>query len=238
MVRQQPLNNVARVAYEALAAILGGTQSLQCVSYNEPICLPTEKSHRLAIRTQQVLAEETGVVNVADPLGGSYYVESLTNKLEEEIWKVIEDIDQKGGMIEAIAAGYIRAEMDRVAYQYQREVESGERIVVGKNKYVIPEEEDTLEDEEPPHVVVEEAVEEHVANLKELRRMRDKKAYRDALVELEGAYKENKNLFPYLIEATKAYATIEEIEEIVHYHPPDFGGKMLSFRNLLGKEQA
>lgn len=216
MVRQQPLNNVVRIAYEALAAVLGGTQSLHCVAYDEPICLPTEKSHRIAVRTQQILAYEIGVANVADPLGGSYYVEYLTNKLEEEIWEVIKKIDDMGGAIEALASGWMHNEIDKAAYGYQREVETGERILVGKNAFTIPEEEDTLEDEEPPHRVVPEAVEKHLANLKGLRRTRDQRRHREALAELKRAVEaKDVNLFPPLIEATKAYATVEEIHDIL-----------------------
>ena len=236
MVRQQPLNNLIRVAYEALAAVLGGTQSLQCVSYTEPICLPTERSHMLAVRTQQILAAETGVTNVADPLGGSYYVESLTNKLEEEILAEIEKIDKMGGFIQALASGYIHGEINKAAYKYQKEVESGERTIIGKNAYTIPDEEDTLEDEESPHEVVPEAVDKHLANLRELRRTRDRTRHKKALKELERASEEGENLFRPLIEATKAYATIEEIAEVVPYH---LGMRKLfgrEGRNLLGRE--
>ncbi|MDY6855959.1 MAG: methylmalonyl-CoA mutase family protein [Thermodesulfobacteriota bacterium] len=236
MVRQQPLNNIVRIAYEALVAVLGGTQSLQCVSYNEPICLPTEKSHMLAVRTQQILSHETGVVNVADPLGGSYYIEALTNKLEQEIRAEIEAIDKKGGFIKAVASGYIHSEINKAAYEYQMEVEKGQREIVGKNIYTIPDEEDTHEEEEAPHIVVDEAVEKHLATLEETKKNRNQKAHKDALNELERAHKAKENLFRPLIEATKAYATIEEINEVVPFYPSILRDRF--FRNILGRKIA
>ncbi|MBI2061099.1 MAG: methylmalonyl-CoA mutase [Nitrospirae bacterium] len=140
---QQPMVNVVRIAYQALAATLAGAGSLHCCAYDEPFALPTRESHRLALRTQQVLAYETGVANTADPLGGSYYVESLTDRLEEEARQVLNTIVEQGGMVEAIDSGWIDREMDKAALQHQKEVESGERTIVGVNAFTISPTEDT-----------------------------------------------------------------------------------------------
>ena len=133
------MNNIIRVAYEAMAAVLAGVQSLHCCSYDEPLSLPTEESVRLAIRTQQILAYETGVAQVADPLGGSYFIESLTEAIEEEVNKIMEEIEGKGGMKKALDSGWVDAQFDKAALNYQREVESGERTVVGLNSFQIEE---------------------------------------------------------------------------------------------------
>lgn len=209
-VRQQPLNNIIRVAYAALAAVLGGTQSMQTVSYDEPIGLPTEESVRLAIRTQQILGYETGVTRVADPLGGSYYVEALTSELEERICQLLYRIDQEaGGILKAIESGWIDREMDKTSYRYQQEIESGERLIVGRNAFVIPEEK---EPKVETHHIVESAVREHMANLKELRRTRDEKKLRRAIDNLyEKAKRRDENMFPEMVEAAMANATIGEI---------------------------
>ncbi|MBI2891224.1 MAG: methylmalonyl-CoA mutase [Nitrospirae bacterium] len=140
---QQPMVNVVRIAYQALAATLAGASSLHCCAYDEPFALPTRQSHRLALRTQQVLAYETGVANTADPLGGSYYVESLTDRLEEEAKAVLSQIEERGGMVEVIDSGWIDREMEKASLEYQKEVESGERTIVGVNAFSIPPEEDT-----------------------------------------------------------------------------------------------
>ncbi len=210
LVPQQPLNNVIRVAYEALAAVLGGVQSLHCCSYDEPIAIPTEESHRLALRTQQILACETGVANVADPLAGSYYVESLTNRIEEEAMMILKKIDDMGGMIVAIEKGWIDQEMEKAAYRYQREVESKERIIVGVNEFTVPPEEDVQGDY---HKTPSEVSEKREAALKELRETRDNDTVRKALKRLNEAAKkkQRENLLPFIIEAVNAYATTGEI---------------------------
>ena len=210
LVPQQPLNNVIRVAYEALAAVLGGVQSLHCCSYDEPIAIPTEESHRLALRTQQILACETGVANVADPLAGSYYVESLTNRIEEEAMMILKKIDDMGGMIVAIEKGWIDQEMEKAAYRYQREVESKERIIVGVNEFTIPPEEDMQGEY---HKTASEVSEKREAALKELRETRDNDMVRKALKKLNEAAekKQRENLLPFIIEAVNAYATTGEI---------------------------
>jgi methylmalonyl-CoA mutase, N-terminal domain len=134
---QQPINNISRVAIQALAAVLGGAQSLHCDGYDEALALPTERAALIALRTQQIIAHETGVINTVDPLGGSYFIEKLTNELEEEAWDYFQKIDDLGGMIEAIEAGFPQKEIQESAYQYQRAVERGEKIIVGVNDYVM-----------------------------------------------------------------------------------------------------
>lgn len=210
LVPQQPLNNVIRVAYEALAAVLGGVQSLHCCSYDEPIAIPTEESHRLALRTQQILACETGVATVADPLAGSYYVESLTNMLEEEATKILKEIDDMGGMITAIESGWIDQEIEKAACQYQKEVENKERTIVGVNEFTIPPEEDIQGDY---HKTSSEVLDKREAALKELKETRDNYRVEEALKRLKevAEKKQGENLLPYVIDAVKAYATTGEI---------------------------
>jgi methylmalonyl-CoA mutase N-terminal domain/subunit len=208
-VRQQPLNNIVRVAYAALAAVLGGTQSMQTVSYDEPITLPTEESARIAVRTQQILAYETGVTRVADPLGGSYYVESLTDKIEEEVQQFLAKIDAVGGLIKAIETEWLDNEMAQAAYQYQKEVESGERIIVGRNAFVIPEKQ---EREGKVHRKSERAAKKHMTNLKEIRKKRDQRKLGNAVDKLYlKAENKAENLLPAMIKAATAKATIGEI---------------------------
>ena len=209
LVPQQPLNNIIRVAYEALAAVLAGVQSLHCCSYDEPVALPTEESVRLAIRTQQILAYETGVANVSDPLGGSYYIEDLTHKLEEEMVKIMDQIESMGGMKKALESGWVDAKMDEAALAYQREVEKKERIIVGLNEF-------RVEEKETPggvHRVSLDAEEKQIARLKKLREARDFKKVREALGSLKSRAEvsEKENLIPFMIEAAKAKATLAEV---------------------------
>lgn len=210
-VRQQPLNNIVRIAYQAMAAVLGGTQSLHCVSFDEPICLPTEESHRIALRTQEILAYETGVANVADPLGGSYYIESITHKLEEEMESIIKKIDELGGSIETISNGWMESEMAKAALKYQKEVETGQRIIVGRNAFM--EEEEGIKGHKiPVQKILPQAVRKHIRNLKEVRRIRRKDTLKKALENLrKTAEHRSENLIPALIEADKTYATVGEI---------------------------
>ncbi len=208
-VRQQPLNNIIRVAYSALAAVLGGTQSMQTVSYDEPITLPTEESARIAVRTQQILAYETGVTRVADPLGGSYYVESLTDKIEEKVQQFLAKIDAVGGLIKAIETEWLDNEMAQAAYQYQKEVETGERIIVGRNAFVIPEKQ---EREAKVHRKSERAAKKHMMNLKEIRKKRDQRKLGHAVDKLYlKAENKAENLLPAMVKAATAKATIGEI---------------------------
>ena len=212
---QQPLNNIIRVAYEALAAVLGGVQSLHCCSYDEPINVPTPLAQRLALRTQQILAYESGVTNVVDPLAGSYYVENLTNKIEEEANKTLQEIDERGGLIEVLTkSNWIQNELDEAALKYQREVESGERTIVGLNAFTIPPEEEALTDafENPP-----ESTEERITFIKYLRETRDKEKVKEAIRHLRERAQmgEEENLMPPIMEALKADATIGEILGII-----------------------
>jgi len=187
MQRPQAILNIVRASYGALAAVLGGTQSLQVASYDEPIAIPTDKAATIALRTQQILANETGVTGVADPLGGSYYVENLTAKLEEEIQKIIDKIDEMGGMTAAVNKGYIDSELQKAWFNRQKEVEDKEKIVVGVNEYIIPEE----EDEEViayHHQVDWELIQAHTESVIELKRTRDQNKARRALENLMRSY--------------------------------------------------
>ncbi|HEX3281602.1 MAG TPA: methylmalonyl-CoA mutase family protein [Pyrinomonadaceae bacterium] len=204
---QQPLNNIVRVAIQALAGVLGGTQSLHTDAYDEALALPTDRAALIALRTQQIIAEETGVANTVDPLGGSYYLESLTQKMEEGALDYFRRIDAMGGMVDAIEKGFPQRELQDSAYQYQKAVERGEQVIVGVNKYA-------MEDEpsEVPTLVIDESVREHQVNrLQETRDRRDKGAVSNALEKLRRAAQNNENTMPATIEAVRAYATLGEI---------------------------
>jgi methylmalonyl-CoA mutase, N-terminal domain len=204
---QQPLNNIARVAIQALAGVLGGTQSLHTDSYDEALALPTDQAALIALRTQQIIAEETGVVNTVDPLGGSYYVEALTEKMIDGCLDYFEKIDGFGGMVEAIEAGFPQRDIQESAYQYQKAVERGEQTIVGVNKYKMENEihkTDILQ--------IDESVRDHqLARLHETKTKRDAGAVANALEKLKKAAVANENLMPLTVEAVKAYATVEEI---------------------------
>lgn len=207
--RQQPLNNIIRVAYEAFAAVMGGAQSLQTASYDEAICLPTEQAQMLALRTQQILSHETGVANVVDPLGGSYYVESLTNRMEEEIRAIIDAIEDRGGVIEALKSGYIAGEVESSAFRFQKEVENKERIVVGVNEFTVSEDKDHQID---LHVIDPEIVEKHVQRLVEHKKGRDRDNVAKALEKLHTVTaKTNDNIVRPMFDAINAGATLGEI---------------------------
>jgi len=224
LTAQQPLNNVVRVAIQALAAVLGGTQSLHTNSYDEAYALPTEEAVKLALRTQQIIAYETGVTDSIDPLGGSYYVEWLTNKMEEETYKYFDIIEKKGGVIECIKKGFFQNEIAKASYKYQKEVEQGKRKIVGVNCYR------TDEDEEVciPVLVVDPEVERvQCERLKKLRETRNNDKVRDALKELEKQARTENNLMPYLLKCAHAYATLGEIRETLvsvfgEYQPKDW----------------
>lgn len=206
---RQPLNNIIRVTLEALAAVLGGAQSLQTCSYDEGINIPTPEAQRLALRTQQIIAHETGVTNVADPLGGSYYIESLTSKLEAEIKAFMKSIDDQGGYLKAFQSGWIEQKVRESSYHYQKEVENKERIIVGTNEYIMPEED---EPEVPFFSGNEADVKEHLENLRLLRRTRKVKEVAAMLEELhKAAENERINLTPHVINAARKGATAGEI---------------------------
>ncbi len=211
--RQQPLNNIIRVAYEAMAAVMGGAQSLQTASFDEAICLPTEQAQSLALNTQHILAHETGVANVVDPLGGSYYVESMTNKMEEEIRSVIDAIEDRGGIIDAIRSGYISGEVENSAFKYQSEVENKERVVVGVNEFTV---EDEKDHEIDLHEIDMQIVEEHVQRLAEHKKSRDNDKVAGALEKLHDVTAKTSDNITYpMIEAINAGATLGEITGVV-----------------------
>ncbi|MFN2502382.1 MAG: methylmalonyl-CoA mutase [Pyrinomonadaceae bacterium] len=203
---QQPLNNIARVAIQALAGVLGGTQSLHTDSYDEALALPSDQAALIALRTQQIIAEETGAVNTVDPLGGSYYVESLTQNMVDECMEYFDKIDSFGGMVEAVEAGFPQREIQESAYQYQKAVERGEQTIVGVNKYA-------MDEENPIDILqIDEKVRDHqLLRLEHVRSIRDKGAVANSLEKLKQAANESQNTMPAIIEAVSAYATVEEI---------------------------
>jgi methylmalonyl-CoA mutase N-terminal domain/subunit len=206
---QQPLNNLTRVALQALAAVLGGTQSLHTDAYDEALAVPTAKAARLALRQQQIIAEETGVANTIDPLGGSWFVEALTNETERAVWRYLDEIDRRGGMVRAIEEGYPQREIADAAYRYQREFDAGERVVVGVNGYV---EDEAIE--VPVLRVPPGSFEAHLARLARTRRDRDAGEVEAALRGLgEAASRPGSseaNLMPHFIRCAAAYATLGE----------------------------
>jgi methylmalonyl-CoA mutase N-terminal domain/subunit len=222
---QQPINNISRVAVQALAAVLGGAQSLHCDGYDEALALPTERAALIALRTQQIIAHETGVINTVDPLGGSYFVEKLTNELEEETWEYFRKIDAMGGMVEAVEAGFPQKEIHESAYQFQRAVERGEKIIVGVNDYVM----DTNELGEANILQIDESVGALQAErLAKLRAGRDRSSAQRALDALRrGAEDPHINTMPLLIDCARADCTLGEMCDALRpifgeYQEPDF----------------
>lgn len=208
LTAQQPENNIVRTAFEALAAVLGGTQSLHTNSMDEVLALPTEKSVQIALRTQQIIAHETGVANVMDPLAGSYFVEALTNKMEEEAEKYFEEIDRRGGVLAAIDQNFFQQEIADAAYQYQRAIDKKQRIQVGVNEFIDPNE--NLEDFEI--LTIDPEIErKQVENVQKLRRERNNLMVQDNLDALKKAAQGTENLIPYILESVRSYATEGEI---------------------------
>ncbi len=207
LTSQQPLNNIARVAIQALAGVLGGTQSLHTDAYDEALALPSNQAALIALRTQQIIAEETGVVNTVDPLGGSWFVESLTQKMVDGCFDYFDKIDGFGGMVEAVEAGFPQREIQESAYQYQKSVERKEQTIVGVNKYQMDDEFSKIE-----ILQIDENVRQHqLARLEQTKKIRDNGAVSNALEKLKKAAQESENTMPATIEAVKAYATVEEI---------------------------
>lgn len=207
LTAQQPLNNVVRITWQALSAVLGGIQSMACCAYDEAIALPTEESATLALRTQQLLAYESGVTDTIDPLAGSYYIETLTDKIEKEAYDYIDKIDSMGGAVAAIEQGYMQQEMAAHAYEYQHEVELGKRTVIGVNKF-----NDSKKLAEQDVLTADLSVgERQIARLEKMKAARDNEAVKAALEKLREAAKGTENLMPYLIDAVKTYATLGEI---------------------------
>ncbi len=210
LTAQQPWNNIVRTAYEALAAVLGGTQSLHTNSFDEPFRVPSEFAAKIALRTQQILAYETGVADVIDPLGGSYYVEWLTDEIEERAWKYIDRIERMGGMLEAVKKGYPQKEVIDASYRFQKEVEEGKRFIVGVNIFV---DKDVEEIRKVPLLEFdqEEIERRQKERIRKVRAMRDERRWRRALDELRKAAEKGENIMPYVLNAVKAYATLGEI---------------------------
>ncbi|MEJ2635838.1 MAG: methylmalonyl-CoA mutase family protein [Calditrichia bacterium] len=210
LTAQQPDNNIIRTTLQALAAVLGGTQSLHTNSRDEALSLPTEDSARIAIRTQQIIAHESGVADSIDPLAGSYFVENLTDQIEQKAFEYIEKIDQMGGAVQAVKNKYFQNEIARSAYEYQQKVERNEQIIVGVNDFAI-------ENELPQEIlhIDEQAVARQIQSVRALRNSRDAQSVEDSLGRLEKAAKSSDNLMPFIIEAVERYATIGEISNVL-----------------------
>jgi len=209
LTAQQPLNNVIRTTLQALAAILGGAHSLHTNSMDEAYSLPSEQAVRTALRIQQVIAHESGVTHTVDPLGGSFFVEKLTDELEEEAVEILKEIENRGGMVKAVEEGWVRGQIEDTAYRYNRELEEGDRLVVGVNCCRVEEEEEPLE-----VFSVDPAHEEHQKrSLEEVRKRRDAGKVEEALGRICREVRGDRNLMPFLVEAAQAYASIGEMRE-------------------------
>ena len=208
LTAQQPENNIVRTAIQAMAAVLGGTQSLHTNSYDEALALPTEQAARIALRTQQVIAFESGAPQTVDPLAGSFYIESLTNEIERRANGYLEKIEALGGMLKAIERGYVQQEIQNAAYEYQQAVDRLEAVVVGVNRFAI-------EEEKPiPIQRMDESLErKQVERLRELRARRDRGLWQESIKNVENAARSGANLMPHIIAAIEAYATVGEISE-------------------------
>jgi methylmalonyl-CoA mutase N-terminal domain/subunit len=209
LTAQQPVNNVVRVAVQALAGVLGGVQSMHTNSMDETLALPTEQAVMVALRTQQIIAEETGIINTIDPLGGSYAVEALTDRMERDALEYIRKIDEMGGMLKAIDTGYPQREIAEAAFLYQRQLEQGVKTVVGVNKYQIPEEIsiDVLK--------IDPVLEERqIQRVRKMKRARNSVAVREALKVVSEACRSGENLMGPICEAVRRDATVGEISDV------------------------
>jgi methylmalonyl-CoA mutase, N-terminal domain len=208
LTAQQPDNNIIRVAIQALAAVLGGSQSLHTNSKDEALAIPTAEAARLALRTQQIIAHESGVTNTVDPLGGAYAIEKLTDTIEAEVVRYLQKIDDLGGMLPAIESGWVQAQIHESAYAWQRSIEKKERIIVGVNDFQID------EDRKIPIHTVDPALEAaQISSLSEIRSSRDENAVRGTIERLEQAARGSENLMPYILDAVECYATVGEISD-------------------------
>ena len=215
---QQAENNIARVTMQALAAVLGGTQSLHTNGFDEALSLPTENAAKIALRTQQIIAHESGVIDTVDPLGGSYFIEELTQKVEDEAWKYIQKIDAMGGSVNAIEQGYMQKEIADASFRYQKEIERNEKIVVGVNKY-------QNEESTPPVFKIDDNIRiQQIEKLNVLKAGRDSEKVTQCLQQLDQTAKEGNNLMPHIIDAVENYATLGEIAD--------------TFRNVFGEYKA
>jgi len=204
---QQPENNIVRTAYEALSAALGGTQSLHTNGYDEPLCLPTNESAQIALRTQQILAHEIGMTDAVDPLGGSYYVEHLTNEIEKQAEVYFKKIKSLGGVLKGIEENFFQHEIANASYQYQKEVEEKKRIIVGVNEYTTPTELWNV----PIFKIDPKRESEQKTRLRQLKKKRNRSKVLNALAQLKRKAQTKENLMPYLLAAVEAYATLGEI---------------------------
>ena len=208
LTAQQPENNIVRTAIQAMAAVLGGTQSLHTNSYDEALALPTEQSARIALRTQQIIAYESGAPQTIDPLAGSYYIESLTNEIEAKANAYLEKIEVMGGMLKAIERGYVQQEIQNAAYEYQQAVDHQDAVVVGVNRFTIEEEKAI------PIQRIDEALErKQIERLKALRAKRDRKSWERAIADVEDTARSGENLMPRILAAVEANATVGEISD-------------------------
>lgn len=220
LTAQQPLNNVVRVTIQALAGVLGGVQSLHTNSLDETLALPSEQAALVALRTQQIIAEESGVTNTVDPLGGSYAVEALTNRIEDDAWAYIRAIDERGGVVRAIEQGYQQREIAEAAYCYQTQLEKNEKVIVGVNRYCV-------DDDTPPDILKISVEVEELQRTRVQRRKKERNAsrVRDCLGAVRRAAEEGENLMPVLLDAVKAECTVGEISDVYRevfgvYHDP------------------
>jgi methylmalonyl-CoA mutase N-terminal domain/subunit len=212
LTAQQPENNIVRVAIQALAAVLGGCQSLHTNSMDEALALPTEDAALIALRTQQILAHETGVTNTIDPVAGSYAIEHLTNEIEQGAVEYIAKMDAMGGMLRAIESGFVQGEIQKSAYEYQRAVESKDQIVVGVNDLV------TEEERSIPTLRIEPEIERsQIARLKALRAKRENIKTQASLTELQHSAATTENLLPAILNAVESYATVGEISDTLRH---------------------
>ena len=219
LTAQQPLNNIVRVTIQALAGVFGGTQSLHTNSFDEALALPSEKAVRVALRTQQIIADESGAADIVDPLGGSFAIEKLTNEIEDEIMAYIDEIKEMGegsvrdGVLTGIEEGYFDREIQDSAYEYQQRVEDGEEVVVGVNKYTIE------EDTQPDILHIDEGTRDRqLERLERVKENRDDEEVETTLHALTEAIESDENVMPYIIDAVKAYATMGEIMTVFEEH--------------------
>jgi methylmalonyl-CoA mutase, N-terminal domain len=209
MTKQQPENNIMRGAYYAMAAALSGAQTTALCSFDEAYTIPTERAALLSLRTFQILMDEIGLRDTVDPLAGSYFVETLTKEMEEKILEEMEKVEKVGGMVEAVASGYVQREVSRQAYEYEKKLQEGKVIKVGVNKYT-----EGVDMEVELHEYNEAWAQQQIKRLKELKRTRDNKAVKDALKALENAASEKRNVMPYLVDCCKVYATVGEMANL------------------------
>jgi methylmalonyl-CoA mutase N-terminal domain/subunit len=210
LTAQQPLNNISRVTIQTLAAVMGGTQSLHTNGYDEALSLPTEEAAKIALRTQQIVAFESGVAETADPLAGSYFVEALTNEVEAAAWQLIEKIDAMGGSIPAIEEGFIQDEIAASAYEYQKKIESGDKVSVGVNKF------QTAETFTAPPFKIDESIQRiQTEKLNALKAERDQAKVTECLQRIESYAINGENLMPAVLEAVEQYCTLGEIADVL-----------------------